>query len=70
MNCYKDVQKELLERYGPTLLCDGIIREIRPYESSWKLKGGYVYLKVNTRRDEPVTLWFSSPELTKQITGS
>jgi len=70
MKCYKDVQKELLDRYGPTDLCDGIIREMRPYETSWNLKTGYVYLKVNTRQNEPVTLWYSSPELTKKLTGS
>jgi len=70
MQCYKDVQKELLGRYGPTILCDGIIREMRPYESSWNLESGYVYLKVNTRQNEPVTLWYSSPALTKKIIGS
>jgi len=70
MQCYKDVQKELLAKYGPTVLCDGIIREMRPYESSWDLPGGYVYLKVNTRQNEPVTLWYSSPALTKKMLGS
>ena len=70
MKCYTDVQKELLAKYGPTQLCDGIIREMRPYETSWHLKGGYVYLKVNTRHNEPVTLWYSSPALTSQLTGS
>jgi hypothetical protein len=68
MQCYKDVQKELLEKYGPTPLCDGIIKEMRPYESSWNLANGYVYLKVNTRRNEPVTLWYSSPSLTNRLT--
>jgi hypothetical protein len=70
MNCYRDVQKELLTQFGPTILCDGIIREMRPYETSWELDSGFVYLKVNTRRNEPVTLWYSSPALTKQIRGS
>jgi hypothetical protein len=70
MQCYRDVQKELLEKFGPTLLCDGIIREMRPYETSWELANGFVYLKVNTRRNEPVTLWYSSPALTKQLKGS
>jgi hypothetical protein len=70
MQCYKDVQRDLLEKYGPTVLCDGIIREMRPYESSWDLPGGYVYLKVNTRQNEPVTLWYSSPALTKKMLGS
>jgi hypothetical protein len=68
--CYKDLQKELLEKYGPTVLCDGIIKEMRPYESAWNLKNGYVYLKVNTRNNDPVTLWYSSPYLTKKIFGS
>jgi len=70
MKCYSDIQKELLERYGPTSLRDGIIREMRPYETSWNLPGGYVYLKVNTRQNEPVTLWYSSPALTRRLTGS
>ena len=70
IQCYKTVQKELLDKYGPTMLCDGIIKEMRPYESSWNLKSGYVYLKVNTRKNEPVTLWYSSPALTRMITGS
>ena len=65
--CYKDLQKELLEKYGPTVLCDVIIKEMRPYESAWNLKNGYVYLKVNTRLNEPVTLWYSSPSLTKSL---
>ncbi|MCL2210282.1 MAG: hypothetical protein FWB89_09010 [Treponema sp.] len=70
MQCYKDVQKELLERYGPTQLRDGIIREMRPYETSWNLDTGYVYLKVNTRLNEPVSLWYSSPYLTRMLFGS
>jgi len=70
MQCYKDIQKDLLAKYGPTILCDGIIREMRPYESSWDLPGGYVYLKVNTRQNEPVMLWYSSPSLTKKLFGS
>jgi len=70
MQCYKDMQKELLGKYGPTVLCDGIIKEMRPYETSWNLKNGYVYLKVNTRKNEPVTLWYSSPYLTKKLMGS
>jgi hypothetical protein len=69
MQCYLDVQKELVERYGPTQLQDGIIRERRPYETAWDLPGGYVYLKVNTRLNEPVTLWYSSPALTKKLLG-
>jgi hypothetical protein len=70
MRCYTETQKRLLAQYGPTTLCDGIIREMRPYETSWNLAGGYVYLKVNTRLGEPVTLWYSSPELTKKLFGS
>jgi len=69
MQCYRDVQKELLDLYGPTILCDGIIREMRPYETSWELPGGYVYLKVNTRQHEPIMLWYSSPALTKKLFG-
>lgn len=69
MKCYTDVQKGLLAQFGPTRLCDGIIKEMRPYETSWNLKNGYIYLKVNTRKNEPVTLWYSSPELSKQLFG-
>jgi hypothetical protein len=69
MRCYSEMRLELRERFGPTQLFDEIIREFRPYESSWNLPGGYVYLNVNTRQGEPVTLWYSSPELTKQLFG-
>ena len=69
MRCYSEIRQELRDRFGPTYLFNGIIRELRPYECSWDLSGGYVYLKVNTRQGDPVTLWFSSPELTRQIFG-
>jgi hypothetical protein len=70
MGCYNAVRQDLRSRYGPTYLFDGIIREMRPYECSWKLPGGYVYLKVNTRiSNDPVTLWCSSPSLTKRLLG-
>jgi len=69
MKCYNDMKQELRNRYGPTVLFDVITKELRPYECSWNLPGGYVYLKVNTYKDDPVTLWFSSPELTKQLFG-
>jgi len=67
--CYRDVQLDLRKRYGPTVLYHGIINEMRTYESSWHLPGGYVYLKVNTRTGDPVTLWYSSPELSRQLFG-
>ncbi|GHV94846.1 hypothetical protein AGMMS50293_11660 [Spirochaetia bacterium] len=70
MKCYLDIQKQLVNQYGPTVLMDGIIREMRPYETSWNLESGYIYLKVNTRKNEPVTLWYSSPALTKRLLGS
>jgi len=70
MKCYTDVQNELMGKYGPTRLRDIILKEMRPYETSWDLKSGFIYLKVNTRKNEPVTLWFSSPALTKQMFGS
>jgi len=69
VRCYGGIQKELRSRFGPTYLFEGIIKEMRPFESSWELPGGYVYLMVNTRQGVPVTLWYSSPELTKQIFG-
>ena len=70
MNCYRELQAELLEKYGPTPLRDYIIREMRPYESVWNLENGYIYLNVNTRRHEPVSLWYSSPALTRILFGS
>lgn len=70
MKCYNELRQELRGRYGPTYLFDGIIKEMRPYECAWRLSGGYVHLKVNTRQNDPVTLWFSSPALTKQILGA
>jgi hypothetical protein len=69
MQCYRVVQQQMRDTYGPTLLYEGIIREYRPYESSWDLAGGFVHLKVNTRQGEPVTLWCSSPALTKKLLG-
>jgi hypothetical protein len=69
MRCYSEIRQELRDRYGPTWLFNGIIKELRPYECSWHLPGGYVYLKVNTRTGDPVTLWYSSPELSRQLFG-
>jgi hypothetical protein len=69
MRCYSELRQDLRNLYGPTHLFDRIIKEMRPYECSWTLPGGYVYLKVNTRLGEPITLWYSSPELTKQMFG-
>jgi hypothetical protein len=70
IKCYREIQQELVAQYGATVLMDGIIREMRPYETSWRFAGGYIYLKVNTRTNEPVTLWYSSPALTKKLLGN
>ena len=71
MRCYSDLQAELRVKLGPTMLYEELLREMRPYETSWNLPSGYVYLKINTRwLNEPVTLWYSSPELTKKLRGS
>ena len=71
MQCYTDMQIELKEKYGPTLLYEVILREMRPYETSWNLPSGYILLKINTRWwNEPVSLWISSPELTKTLIGA
>ena len=67
MRCYTEVQHDLRERYGPTRVFNGIIREMRPYDSLWNLAGGSIHLKVNTRRGDPVTLWFCSPEMTSEM---
>jgi len=69
--CYKDMQKELFGKYGQTDNYDnGIMREMRQYGTIWKLDSGYVFLKVNTRLNEPVTLLYSSPALSKMLFGS
>ncbi|MCL2411044.1 MAG: hypothetical protein FWC97_05300 [Treponema sp.] len=71
MRCYADIQTALIALYGPTLLYEELGREMRIYETSWNLSDGYIYLRVNTRWwDEPVTLWFSSPELTRLLRGN
>ena len=70
MRCYTDVQNELLAQYGPTLMKEVLLREMRPYETAWDLSSGYIHLKVNTRQwTEPVILWYSSPALTKRLRG-
>jgi len=70
IRCYGGLQMELYNRFGRTNLFDECIKELRPFESSWNLPGGYVYLMVNARQGVPVTLWYSSPELTKKVFGS
>jgi hypothetical protein len=71
LRCYTAMRQELGDRYGPTVPFDTVrnIRELRLYESSWHLPGGYVYLKVNTSQGEPVTLWYTSPDLSRQLFG-
>ncbi|MCL2763921.1 MAG: hypothetical protein FWD40_01410 [Treponema sp.] len=68
--CYTTLQDELVLKYGPTLLHEAMLREVRTYETSWNLSNGYIYLKVNTRGGDPVTLWYSSPSLTRILNGS
>jgi len=70
MKCYTDVQNELLEKFGPTPICYPILKEAFPYITYWDLRNGYVQLRVDTRRNEPVTLWYSSPGLTEIVFGS
>ena len=69
IKCYSEMRQELRNKYGPTSLFDGIINELRAYESSWTLPGGYIHLKVNTRLGDPVTIWYSSPGLTEKLLG-
>jgi len=69
IRCYEELQQELLARYGPTQVFDRITRELRAYASTWNLPGGLVRLRVNTRQGDPVTLWYSSPKLTRQVLG-
>jgi len=75
MKCYDSVQKELVAMIGPTPpppagRYEELLREMRVYETCWNLPGGYVHLKVNTRRSDPVTLWISFPTLTAMLDGS
>ena len=70
MACYTELQHELRDTFGPTLLYLDILREIRHFECFWNLPGGSVHLKANIRLDVPVTLWFASPELTQLLAGS
>ncbi|MCL2801349.1 MAG: hypothetical protein FWD28_06290 [Treponema sp.] len=75
MMCYAAVQKELVTLFGPTPPApagrfEELMREMRPYESCWNLSSGYVHLKVNTRTNDPVTLWISGPSMTKMFDGS
>lgn len=66
MQCYRSMQNELLNLYGPTA-GDEIFREPRAYETMWYLDSGFVYLSVNTRQNDPVSLWHSSPALTERL---
>jgi hypothetical protein len=68
--CFTELRQELRASFGPTsYYYSGIVRELRPYECAWNLAGGYIHLKTNTRQGDPVSLWYSSPELTRQIRG-
>ena len=69
MSCYESVQKELVALLGPPPpppagRYEQLLREMRTYETCWNLPEGFVHLKVNTRRNDPVTLWISFPTLT------
>ena len=69
IRCYIEIRNDLRNRYGSTYLFDIIRTDAPPWESSWRLPGGYIYLKATAQRGDPVTLWFSSPELTARIFG-
>jgi len=70
IKCYTEMQQDLRNRYGPTPLYRGIQKELRDYECLWNVSGNYIHLKTDTRQGEPVTLFYLSPELAKQITGT
>ena len=75
MRCYESVQKELVALLGPTPppplgRYEELLREMRTYETCWNLPEGFVHLKVNTRRSDPVTLWISFPTLTGMLDRS
>jgi hypothetical protein len=75
MMCYTAVQNDLIAKYGaapppPAGRYEKLLAEMRTYESCWNLPSGYIHLKVNTRRNDPVTLWISFPTLTGMLDGS
>jgi hypothetical protein len=75
MLCYTAVQNELIALYGatpppPAGRYEKLLTEMRTYETCWNLPSGYIHLKVNTRRSDPVTLWISFPTLTRILDGS
>jgi hypothetical protein len=75
MTCYTAVQNDLITLYGatpppPAGRYEKLLAEMRAYETCWDLPSGYIHLKVNTRRNDPVTLWISFPTLTKILDGS
>jgi hypothetical protein len=65
--CYTDMQLQLRYQYGPTDLYRGIQKEFRDYQCLWDISGNYIHLKVDTRRNEPVKVFYLSPELAKII---
>ena len=70
IRCYTEMQQDLRNRYGPTSLYRPIQKELREYECLWNVSGNYIHLKTNTRQDEPVTLFYLSPELARQVLGN
>jgi hypothetical protein len=75
MKCYTAVQNDLITQYGatpppPAGRYEKLLAEMRAYETCWDLPSGYIHLKVNTRRNDPVSLWISFPTLTKILDGS
>jgi len=72
--CYTAIQNDLVTQYGdtpppPAGRYEKLLNEMRVYESCWDLPSGYIHLKVNTRKSDPVTLWISFPTLTKILDG-
>lgn len=65
--CYTNMQKSLVDKFGSTFLCLPMMKEPYLYESVWMLDTGYIRLKVDTRQNDPVSLWFSSPALTNRL---
>jgi hypothetical protein len=70
MKCYTEMQLQLRNKYGPTDLYRGIQKEFRDYECLWIISGNYVHLKTDTRKGEPVKIFYLSPELAKILMGT
>jgi hypothetical protein len=67
LKCYKDMQDVLRHQYGAARLHREVTKDLSPFDTTWALNTGFVKLKIDTRRNDPVNLWISSPKLTNSL---